>query len=304
LPDDSVAGEYLSDDIIYGEQYLDDDAAGKSPKIKIRRLRRPFGRRHIIYATLIVVGVFFAAAALRMVLSDVIEDAAARDEYSQLRDEFPHLSAQNPGQGTGQNPGQPTIDDPGSEDNGDVIEETDEELAQRMLSLDELASINRDFVGWISANNGVIDYPVVRGNDNVKYINTTFSGAHNSAGTIFMDYRHTGGFDDSVAILFGHRTRDNAMFSSLVNQLNPDFRSRNQDISIITRDGRRLTYYIFAVKLTDAWDPAYSVGAHDLERASEIFPNAPANAIRYLLLSTCTASSNDDERILVFAALY
>jgi len=261
---------------------------------KIKIFKRPLSRKQVIYASLMVVGIFFAAAALRVILSDVFEDAAARNEYDQLRDSFPSVSGQIFDNEV------PLGEAPDDADDFDAYKEEMDEV--RELSLDDLARINRDFIGWISALDR-IDYPVVRGSDNVKYVNTTFYGNRNSAGAIFMDYRHTKGFDEHVTILYGHRTRDGAMFTSLENYLDAEFRRRNPNISITTRDGKKLTYAVFAASLTDAWDAAYSIGFSDSSKVSEVFPNAPKNASRFLLLSTCTRGNNDDERILVFAAM-
>jgi len=251
-------------------------------------LKRPITLRQVVYFSMLTIGLFFAAAALRMILSDVAEDTAARVEYLQLRDEFPAVSGQ-----TRQDEEEDELPD------GEIEEE---ELELRDMSLDQLAAINGDFIGWISAINR-IDYPVVRGNDNNKYVNTTFYGSRNSAGTIFMDYRHTRNFDEHVAILYGHFTRDGSMFSALINFLDPSFIRSNPNINITTRDGRSLTYKVFAATQTDAWDIAYTVGVRESERASEVFPNAPENAKNFLLLSTCTRSRDENERILVYAAL-
>jgi sortase B len=248
-----------------------------------------------------IIGVILATVALRVILNDAREDAAARDEYEQIRDRFPDVSG-------------PASDNPNSDNSGnngnsesfdedaDLAASEEEARVLRELSLGELASINSDFVGWINALNS-IDYPVVRGRDNERYINTTFFGNRNSAGAIFMDYRHARGFDEQVVILYGHRTRDGSMFTALESYLDPDFIRRNPNISILKRDGTRLTYTVFAAKITDAWDAAYTAGIYDTERASEVFPDAPANASRFLLLSTCTRGNNDNERLLVFAAL-
>ena len=243
--------------------------------------------RQVIYASMITLGVFFAASALRMILSDLTEDAAARVEYLQLREDFPAVS------GTPR----PVVEEQSEEE-----PEEEDDFDLRNLSLDELAAINRDFIGWINAGN-TIDYPVVRGNDNNKYINITFFGSQNSAGTIFMDYRNSNGFDEKVAILYGHFTRDGSMFSALINYLNPGYLNTNPNINITTRDGRTLTYKVFAAIRTDAWDNAYTVAIRESSKAAEVFPNAPKNASRFLLLSTCTRSRDQDERILVFAFL-
>ena len=262
----------------------------RNKKVDNNKKKSPLNRRYIIYLSLVAVGVFFAAAALRVIIGGLLEDASARAEYDQLRDDFPAIANQE------------LTPEPIEEDIEEPIEEEDDIEEIRALSLDELAAINSDFIGWINIGHA-IDYPVVRGRDNVKYINTTFTGHRNSAGAIFMDYRNTNGFDEHVSVIYGHYTRDGSMFSSLGRYLDSNFLRQNPNITITTRDGRTLTYRIFAAKLTDAWDDAYTIALTDSSRAAGEFPNAPSNASRFMLLSTCTRSSNDDERILVFAAM-
>jgi len=257
--------------------------------------KKPITKKQIIYCCLLIVGIFFAAAALRILLGDYFEDVAARTEYDQLRAYSPGNSVEVSQDAEGSD-----FSGENSDADWDALEEENENM--RNLTFEELAKINNDFIGWIKAGSH-IDYPVVRGRDNEKYINTTFTGARNSAGAIFMDYRSARGFDEHVTILYGHLTRDGTMFSSLSNYLNPNFIQSNPNITITTRDGRTMTYRVFAAKQTDAWDIAYSVGINQSARASEIFPNVPANANRFMLLSTCTRGGSDDERILVFAAV-
>ena len=255
---------------------------------------RSIQRKHIVYGSLVIVGVLLVTAALRTLLGGVMEDVDARSEYELLRVNFPAIATQS---------SQPITENEEEriEDNSDNETEDEAERNLRDLSLDELYDLNRDFIGWISAGPS-IDYPVVRGVDNDKYINTTFLGHRNTAGAIFMDFRHTTGFDEQVSILYGHNTRDGSMFSALVRFLDNGYLQGNPNITITTRDGRRLTYRVFAARLTDAWDVAYSIGVNDSARASGEFPGAPQTASNFLLLSTCTRNSNDDERVLVFAA--
>jgi len=225
------------------------------------------------------------------------EDIAARTEYDELREIFmqtPELQASPPQVS-------PAEDiDSDIEEDYEIIEDEAEHVMR--LPIDELVRINPDFVGWISIENH-IEYPVVRGTNNDRYMYTTFSGERNRAGAIFMDYRNRSGFNDHVAILFGHRTRDGTMFSPLVDYLDHTFLNENPIITITTRGGEELTYRVFSARQTDAWDAAYETSFINSTRAVSIFPNAPAKASRFLLLSTCTPSNDRDERIIVFAAL-
>jgi len=271
----------------------------------IGQFARALTHKHYIYGSMIVIGAILATVALQVIIKGFLEDAAARSEYEQLR-------VYSPANPTPASPDNSSVTDSNGreedEENEEDEEEEEEDEAEveynemRVLSFDELAALNRDFVGWIYIRDH-IDYPVVRGSDNSKYINTTFLGRRNTAGTIFMDYRNVNNFEEQVSILYGHNTRDGAMFSSLSNYLNPDFFNRNPNITVTTRDGKALTYKIFAAELTDAWDIAYTIGVTGGARASEVFPNVPENASRFLLLSTCTRSSDDDERILIYAAM-
>ena len=248
-------------------------------------------RMHYIYGSLMIVGAILVTVALRVILGGVLEDVDARTEYEQLRESFPALATQSPS---------PEYE-AGEEYERPVEEEEEDDWDLRNLSLDELNALNNDFVGWITAGPS-IDYPVVQGRDNDKYINTTFLGHRNTAGAIFMDYRNTDRFDEQVCILYGHNTRDGSMFSALVRFLDQRYLQENPIITITTRDGRRVAYRVFSARLTDAWDIAYTIGINDAARASEEFSGAPENINHFLMLSTCTRNSNDDERVLVFAA--
>jgi len=248
----------------------------------------------------VAVGTFLISAGAREIIGGLLEDVRARDEYETLRVGFEEIVAPLPTP-------IPIIEaDEYTEEEivEEIEEEDDEDESERIVrppTLDELSRMNGDFIGWISLRN-LIEYPVVRGTDNEKYMNTTFMGHRNTAGAIFMDYRHTEGFGEPVKTIYGHHTRDGMMFAPLVRFLDPDFLQSNSTLVITLPNGSTMTYTIFHAVLTDAWDPAYTTAIWQPERAGEEFPNAPENATRFMLLSTCTRGGSDDERILVFAA--
>jgi len=244
-------------------------------------------RKYMLNICIITVCAGLAAFGVWRIFIFESEDYAARKEYQELREIF----------FTTPEPPEPT--EPPEHSPEDIEDDIEEEENN---NLDELARINPDFVGWISIENH-IEYPVVRGVNNDRYMYTTFSGERNSAGSIFMDFRNRAGFDEYVTILFGHRARDGTMFSPLVNYLDRTFLQENSKITITTRAGEVLTYRIFSSKLTDAWDTTYELIFSDSSKAARAFPNAPADTSRFLLLSTCTPSNDRDERIIIFAAL-
>lgn len=86
---------------------------------------------------------------------------------------------------------------------------------QAPLSFEELCQRNPDVVGWIQIPGTSIDYPVVQGCDNTTYINRDAMGEFSLAGSIFLDYRNSRGFSDSVSIVYGHHMERGLMFGDL-----------------------------------------------------------------------------------------
>jgi len=164
---------------------------------------------------------------------------------------------------------------------------------------------NPDYVAWIKIAGMGLDYPVVRGNDNEKYMDTTFGGNKNPAGTIFMDFRITDGFAAPYVILYGHNMRDGSMFGSLSSFRRDNFLKNHPNISIIQPNGKTLTYRIFAAVLVDVQDDVFTLIGKDETEITAYFTthNAPDNSKSFLVLSTCTRNNNDDERFLVLASL-
>ena len=162
-----------------------------------------------------------------------------------------------------------------------------------------LAEINPDYVGWIVIPGTTVDYPVVRGQDNSRYLNTMFSGAPNPAGAIFMDYRCTDGFNAPVCLIYGHNMRNGSMFSPLNNYPDPKFMNDNPEIIILTASGEKLVYRIFNALRANAWDSVYALDFYDT--SGEAIKSADVE--RLLILSTCPGGEEQNARFLVFASL-
>lgn len=76
-------------------------------------------------------------------------------------------------------------------------------------------SINSHYMGWIRIPGTKVDYPFVRSQDNKDYLFRDFKNKFSEAGTIFMDYRNLGNFNDRHSILYGHNMRNGTMFHNL-----------------------------------------------------------------------------------------
>jgi len=88
-------------------------------------------------------------------------------------------------------------------------------IALPVVDFDALREINPDTVGWIMLPDTQINYPVVQGADNDRYLNHLFDGRRNATGAIFVDSYNQGGFVDRNTIIYGHHMRDGSMFAVL-----------------------------------------------------------------------------------------
>jgi len=183
---------------------------------------------------------------------------------------------------------------------GDITASADEQGTVSWSELDaEMRSINPDFVCWIKIDGTNIDYPVVRGNDNEHYINTSFYGESNKAGALFMDYRIV---SDSIPhlIIYGHNLIEGGMFTDLRKFLDDRFLNDNNIITL-TLNGTEVEFVIFSARLSDIEDPAYDLNIanprHFARFADRV--DAPLAATQILTLSTCSNEGDDDVRMIV-----
>lgn len=82
-------------------------------------------------------------------------------------------------------------------------------------SFDELVVINQDVVGWLTLYGTGINYPLVQGKDNDRYINTNPKGEFSLSGSLFLDWRNARDFTDASTIVFGHHMENSLMFGDL-----------------------------------------------------------------------------------------
>lgn len=95
------------------------------------------------------------------------------------------------------------------------IEKAPEEAISRFA---KLYSENNEFAGWVQIDDTPISYPVVKGPDNEKYLDTTFYGEKHKLGTVFADYRTvlTAEQQSDNTVLYGHSAANGSYFMSLL----------------------------------------------------------------------------------------
>lgn len=118
--------------------------------------------------------------------------------------------------------------------------------------------INPDFMGWLQIPGTNIDYPFVRSKDNQDYLKRDFNGNYSEAGTLFMDYRNLGNFNDPHTLIYGHNMKNKSMFQNLTYYQDLDFFSQNQHIQLSGLYETR-TYKIFSVYEISADDYVFTL---------------------------------------------
>lgn len=120
----------------------------------------------------------------------------------------------------------------------------------------EWLNINPDYMGWLRVPGTTIDYPYVRGGDNDYYLKRDFYGKYSEAGTLFMDYRNLGSFNDQHTLIYGHNMKNKSMFHSLTYYQDYKFFEENQWIELSGLYETR-TFKIFSVYEISADDYAF-----------------------------------------------
>ena len=182
---------------------------------------------------------------------------------------------------------------------------------------EEFLSQNPDLVGWLTIQGTKVDYPVVqKTEDNDYYLNHSFDGSEDSAGTIYVDYRSDIVNPTTNTMVYGHNMKNGTMFGSLKNYLQEDFFKEYRYIQFNTIYEHRL-YQVVCVGLSEvAYQDENSyryynfIQANNMEEWQEFVDNVNSLAIyqsdvtlepsdEILTLSTCNSYTEDGRLFIV-----
>lgn len=94
--------------------------------------------------------------------------------------------------------------------------EVDGELIQTKYV--KLYERNKDFIGWITIGDTVVDYPVMQNKDNNEfYLRKDFDGKYSEAGTLFADNSSNIKEQSDNIIIYGHNMKSGKMFHDILN---------------------------------------------------------------------------------------
>ena len=175
-----------------------------------------------------------------------------------------------------------------------------------------LIAINPDVCGWIQIEGTHIDYPLVQGDDNEKYLRAAVTGEPNNAGSIFVDYRIKEPFEDRNTIMHGHNQRNSQMFHDLILYEQADFYKTHPYVKIYRPNGDVLIYRVFSgYYMTNTYTYKYNFANDEsfqkyldyaIEESIRDMGVRPDGAQRIITMSTCTNEA-DERRFVVHAVL-
>jgi sortase B len=178
-------------------------------------------------------------------------------------------------------------------------------------TLEEMQAINEDICAWLTVDGTNIDYPVVRGEDNVEYLNCAPDLTFSLSGSIFLDYRNSNDFSDPYSLIYGHHMQGDVMFGEIPYFTNEEYFLSHLTGEIFTVEH---TYYIqwFACLETDAYDAMIYDPTNYADQGSTgaLLKYLQKNATQYrdigvsasdrlVALSTCSEAATDGRVILI-----
>ena len=193
-----------------------------------------------------------------------------------------------------------------------VVEKELEEVQQVMANeqLAALQHINPQIVGWLMLEGTRLDNPVLQASDNDFYLRHNYKDEESRGGSIFMDYRNDAEELDRHTIFYGHVLRNGTMFGNLAKFVDQAYADEHPIFFYETMQTKYELHVFAAYETTtdfyyietDFTDDAYKAFLTEIQARSDIkMPVTIDETDRIVTFSTCTTSSNKEERFVVHA---
>ncbi len=133
---------------------------------------------------------------------------------------------------------------------GDLYKEF-ENYSLSKININNLKNTNSDTVAWLIVNNTNINYPIVKTNDNIYYLDHYFDKSINEHGWVFMDYRNNYSDLSTNTIIYGKELDNKESFGNISYLYSDDyFINSNKSIMLIT-DKMTYNYKVFSIYTTN-----------------------------------------------------
>ena len=179
------------------------------------------------------------------------------------------------------------------------------------IGWEKLNNINEDIIGWIKIDNTNINYPILKDNDNLKYLKHSFDGKYNNNGAIFT--LNNNPFQDYETVLYGHNMKSGIMFSELGKYMNKEFFDKHSSFEIYTKN-QNYKATVFSCYSIGINKEENNIKLLDFEEQVEYYKKASKYSVdnvgeikKIVKLSTCSYLNNHttptDQRYYIVAKL-
>ena len=176
-----------------------------------------------------------------------------------------------------------------------------------------LKDINNDITSWLKVNNTNIDYPIVKTDNNLYYLDYNLKKEKDPNGWLFLDYRNSDVKLDDNTIIYGHnRFVNGVMFGTLHKTLYKNWYTdkENQIINYDTVYGS-YKFKIFSIYIVPTTTDYIKTNFDSDDEKQEFLNKIKGRSIydfkvdvdvntKVLTLSTC---QSDTTRLVLHAAL-
>lgn len=104
------------------------------------------------------------------------------------------------------------------------------------IDFEVLRKVNQDVIAWLNIPGTSIDYPVIQGADNEKYLSTSFEGEKSAAGAIFLDYESDKDLLGRHSVFYGHNMKNKTMFADIMKFREEEFFKEHREIILYTSE--------------------------------------------------------------------
>lgn len=177
-------------------------------------------------------------------------------------------------------------------------------------SFEDYQRANPDVIGWLDLYGTGVDYPIVHGQDNMKYLSHAPDGKYSASGSLYLDYRNNPNFLDFNNIIFGHHMDQHMMFGDLSNFLTQPYFAKHQYGKIYANHHWQ-GLDIYAVMEANAYDTSIYNPGIDCDQKREFYIQNIQSKAKYhrlenvqpadhiILMSTCQGDLTNGRIVLV-----
>ena len=269
--------------------------------------KRSFNKRSLLFIipAVLLVGVLCYASIRALCI--YIPQEKEQDSFAQLKESIRTESQDEASKESSARRGEET--GPGSQD--------DPPKGSDRYDYDSLGKTNPDYAGWLTIDDTLIDYPVMKSSedDPEYYLHRDFYGNDSFSGCLFISEGCDA--DSDSFLIYGHNMNNESMFGALDEYYDYNYAYQHRDIHFFIH-GEDRVYRVFAAFQTKVYhdrddvfkyyeavgklsEEEYNNTVENVRRMSEPrLSDAPQYPAQLMFLSTCSYHT-DDGRFVVAA---